>query len=74
MYLAKNGFTLQDDATAWGWRIQTPQDIITALAGRPEFETVADSFLIEAIGQAMEDRLVYADIDDLAQTLMESYL
>lgn len=74
MYKARNGFTLIDDQTPDGWRIENPQDIITALLSYPEFETVATDFIFEAIAQAIETRKEYADIDDLAHELTTYYI
>ena len=38
------------------------------------FETVADGFIWEAIAQAVENRKVYANIEDLAQELAQNYI
>ena len=74
MYRGNNGFILVDAGTKWGWEIKSPQDIITALLGYPAFETVAEGFLWEALGAAVEDRKEYANIDELAQYLARNYI
>ena len=74
MFKANNGFTLQDAGTKWGWDIKTPEDLITALLGMPQFDTVYSEFICEALKQAMEERLEYANIDDLADYLATNYL
>lgn len=75
MYRAKNGFTLEDDtAPGGGWNIRSAEDILTALLTFPAFATVADGFIWEAIAQAVENRKVYADINDLAQELLTNYI
>lgn len=74
MYRAKSGFTLRDSESGYGWQIRNAQDIFTALEGRPEFATVAEPFLIEAAGQAIDDRKEYADITEFAQFIAENYL
>ena len=56
MYKAKNGFTLQDSATKWGWNIQNANDLMTALLGYPEFETVHPDFIWDALGQATSSK------------------
>jgi len=75
MYRAKNGFTLQDDtAPGGGWTIKTPEDIITALLTYPEFQTVADGFIYEALEQATAERKEYANIKELAEYLLTYYI
>ena len=60
--------------TKWGWAIKSRQDIITALMGYEAFATVDRAFIEEAIDQAARDRQQYADIEDLAQTILTSYI
>ena len=60
--------------TKWGWTIKSRQDIITALMGYEAFATVDRAFIEEAIDQAARDRQQYADIEDLAQTILTSYI
>ena len=60
--------------TKWGWTIKSRQDIITALMGYHAFATVDRAFIEEAIDQAARDRQQYADIEDLAQTILTSYI
>lgn len=74
MYKGKNGFTLVNDETPGGWRIKTPEDIATALQTYPVFQTVAEGFLWEAIGQAVTDRKEYQDIEDLAKFIATRYI
>lgn len=74
MYRAKNGFTLQDAATPWGWTIREPGDIITALLAFPHFQTVHEAFLWDAIARAVETRKEYADIREFAQYIAENYV
>ena len=74
MYKAKNGFTLLNNETRHGWKIERAEDILTALLGYPAFDTVADAFIWEAIAQATENRKEYADIDDLARELLTNYI
>jgi hypothetical protein len=74
MFKAKNGFTLKDATTKWGWEIKNANDLITALIGMPYFETVATDFIIEVLECAMEDRLVYEDINDLVTYIANNYI
>lgn len=74
MYKAKNGFTLQDAGTPWGWTIRTAEDIETALLSFPHFQTVASGVLWEQIAQAVEARKEYANITEFAQFLAANYL
>ena len=74
MYKAQNGFTLKDETTPGGWKIETAQDILTALLYFPVFETVADDFIWEALDQATEERKEYENISDLAAYLSENYI
>lgn len=74
MYKAKNGFILHDSTTPAGFDIKTPQDILTALVCYPAFETVAAAFIWEALEQAIKERKEYANIDQLAEFLTETYI
>ena len=74
MYKAKNGFTLKDDTAPGGWIIKTPQDILTALLSYPEFDTVADGLLFEALDEAIKERKEYDNINDLADFLTQNYV
>ena len=74
MYIARNGFTLDDDMTPQGWQIRDAGDILTALLAFPYFETVADCFIWEALAQAMEERKHYQNIEDLAQFMAENFI
>jgi len=60
--------------TKWSWTIKSRQDIVTALMGYEAFATVGRAFIEEAIDQAARDRQQYADIEDLAQTILTSYI
>lgn len=74
-YRAKNGFTLADNMTGWGWEIRNGEDIITALEGLPEFETVATAFIVEALESAVKDgRTQHKNLQDLADTLTKFYI
>lgn len=74
MYKAANGFVLLDSMTPGGWPIREAQDIVKALEAIPAFQTVAAPFIWRAIEQATADRKVYADIKDLAGSLLKSYI
>lgn len=63
-----------DPVTKWGWTIKSKEDIITALMGYEAFATVDRAYIEEAIEQAARDRQQYADIEDLAQTILTSYI
>lgn len=74
-FKAKNGFTLADNMTGWGWEIRNGEDIITALEGLPEFETVATAFIVEALESAVKDgRTQHKNLQDLADTLTKFYI
>lgn len=74
MYKARNGFTLMNETTPQGWTIRNGDDLITALAAFPCFETVADGFILDALQQAVTDRKEYADIKELADYLAQNYI
>ena len=74
MYRAKDGFTLEDNSTKWGWEIKSTQDIITALEGYPAFSTVAEGFISRALFYAAQDRDTYKDIEELGQYILTNYL
>lgn len=74
MYKARNGFILMDSSTRYGWNIETPQDILTALLGYPAFETVYEGFIWEALDMATQERKEYSNIDELAEYLAENYI
>jgi len=63
-----------DPVTKWGWTIKSKEDIVTALMGYGSFATVDRAYIEEAIDQAARDRQQYADIEDLAQTILTSYI
>lgn len=73
-YRAKNGFTLADTMTKWGWEIRNGEDIITALEGLPEFETVAAPFILEALESAVDERKEYANIQELADYITANFI
>lgn len=56
----------------YGWTIKTDHDLLTALMGRPELESVAPGFIVEALNQL--DNKSYKNVDDLAADLAEHYL
>ena len=74
IYLARNGFMLENAETPEGWTIRSGQDVITALLSFPYFQTVATGFLLEALGQALEVKKEYADIKELAVFIAENYI
>ena len=73
-YRAKNGFTLADTMTQWGWEIRNGEDIITALEGLPEFETVAAPCIYEALESAVDERKEYANIQELADYITANFI
>ena len=56
--------------TKWGWTIKSRQDIVTALMGYGSFANVDTGHISEVIEKAARDRQQYADIEDLAQTIL----
>ena len=60
--------------TKWGWTIKSKEDIVTALMGYGSFADVDAGYISEAVEQAARDRQQYADIEDLAQTILTSYI
>lgn len=74
MYKGVNGFTLRSDKAPGGWRIQSAQDIETALYSFPYFQTVSWEFLWEAIAQAVKERKEYKDIKEFAEYLAAYYI
>ena len=74
MYKAKNGFTLIDSSTKWGWDIKNAQDILTALLGYPVFATVDTGIIWDAIDQATTDRKEYANLDEFVEFLAANYI
>lgn len=73
-YKAVCGFELLDAETEWGWPIRTASDIMLALQGYSCFETVAEDFLWQALGEAVEKRKIYANVKDLACTIAANYI
>lgn len=73
-FKAKNGFTLADNMTGWGWEIRNGEDIITALEGLPEFETVAAPCIYEALESAVDKRKEYANIQELADYIAANFI
>ena len=63
-----------DPVTKWGWTIKSKEDIVTALMGYGSFADVDAGYISEAVEQAARDRQQYADIEDLAQTILTSYI
>ena len=63
-----------DPLTKWGWTIKSRQDIVTALMGYEAFSTTSPGYIEEAIAQAAQDRTNYADIEDLAKTILTKYI
>lgn len=74
MYRAKNGFTLLDNSTRHGWKIERAEDIITALLAYPIFATVDTGILWAAIGEATEARKEYANIEEFAEYMACNYI
>lgn len=74
MYRAKNGLLIEDNRTKWGWKIKTAQDIATALQGYPAFATVAEGAIWRALSEAVAERRIYADIEDLGRELAGKYI
>lgn len=63
--------------TKWGWTIKSKEDIVTALMGYGPFANVDAGHISEVrdrisevIEKAARDRQQYADIEDLAQTIL----
>ena len=74
-YETKSGLALADNMTKWGWEITSASELILALEGLPEFETVATAFIVEALESAINDkRTEFKDVQDLADTLTEYYI
>lgn len=73
-YTGRNGLKIHDSRTAWGWNIQTDADLLTALEGLPEFETVAACFIQEAIKSAAADRAEWETVQELAEYIAENYI
>ena len=68
------GIILHDNTIGGGLEIENNRQLVFALLARPEFATVDALLLEDAIEQTATDRQEFANLDDLAEYLINYYV